>query len=153
MMDEVMEELESVLSEHFGGTPVNSQEVPWHAWCLVDSGFAHIKNRYRNHDCETLAQLTALVDQSSVTNTAVSYPTWTWRQWKPFLELYFKPVTGIMQYQYFRFDQSKPGIVTAKIQHDGEETELQILKNPTFRFQNVERPHPVPSAGLSADRR
>ncbi|KAH3717453.1 hypothetical protein DPMN_060241 [Dreissena polymorpha] len=59
----------------------------------------------------------------------------------PFLELYFKPVTGIMQYQYFRFDQSKPGIVTAKIQHDGEEKELKNLKNPTFRFQNVERPH------------
>ncbi|KAH3866804.1 hypothetical protein DPMN_029927 [Dreissena polymorpha] len=42
---------------------------------------------------------------------------------------------------YFRFDQSKPGIVTAKIQHDGEEKELQILKNLTFLFQNVERPH------------
>ena len=47
----------------------------------------------------------------------------------------------------------KPGIVTAKIQRDGEEKELQILKNPAFRFQNVERPHSVPSAGLSADRR
>ncbi|KAH3792377.1 hypothetical protein DPMN_145872 [Dreissena polymorpha] len=93
----------------------------------------------------TLEQLTALDDQSSVTNTAVSYPTWTWRQWKPFLDLYFKP--------YFRFDQRKPGIVTAKIQHDGEEKELQILKTPTFRFQNVERPHPVSSAGLNADRR
>ncbi|KAH3747846.1 hypothetical protein DPMN_182278 [Dreissena polymorpha] len=43
-------------------------------WCLVDSGFAHIKNRYRNHDCETLEQLTALVDQSSVTRQSRTRP-------------------------------------------------------------------------------
>jgi len=66
-----------------------------HGRCLVDSGFAHIKIKYRKNDVETLPELAALVNSSSKTNRAVCYPEWPWRRWKPFLERVFKPVVGI----------------------------------------------------------
>ena len=70
-------------------------QIPGHARCLVDGGFAHLKQRYRKSDCDTLDQLQQVVDVSSSTNEAVRYPAWTWRNWKSFLSAKFRPVRGV----------------------------------------------------------
>ncbi|XP_052265542.1 uncharacterized protein LOC127868025 isoform X2 [Dreissena polymorpha] len=70
-------------------------QIPGHARCLVDSGFAHIKIKYHCHDCETREQLAEIVEGSSIGNMAVSYPQLSCRAWKEFLGQHFKPVIGI----------------------------------------------------------
>ena len=70
-------------------------QIPGHARCLVDSGFACLKKLYRRSDCDTIGQLQDVVNKSSSTNTTVRYPTWQWMDWKAFLEPVFKSVKGI----------------------------------------------------------
>ena len=70
-------------------------QVPGHARCLVDSGFASLKKLYRRTDCDSIEQLEEVVNKSSSTNEAIRYPTWQWRDWKTFLEPVIRPVTGI----------------------------------------------------------
>ncbi|KAH3786091.1 hypothetical protein DPMN_164192 [Dreissena polymorpha] len=48
-------------------------QIPGHARCHVDSGFACVKKAYRRNE------LAAVVDGSSSTNAAVRYPAWSWR--------------------------------------------------------------------------
>jgi len=47
------------------------------------------KIKYRNTECETLEQLSDVVD------VAVRFPAWNWRKWKPFLDAMFGAVLGI----------------------------------------------------------
>ena len=70
-------------------------QIPGHARCHVDAGFARIKQLYRRTDTDALGQLTEVVNQSSSTSQCIRYPTWTWRDWKGFLKTYFKPLQGI----------------------------------------------------------
>ncbi|XP_053386664.1 uncharacterized protein LOC128550843 [Mercenaria mercenaria] len=70
-------------------------QIPGHARCLVDSGFASLKKLYRRTDCDSLVQLQHVVDMSSATNEAVRYPSWQWRDWKSFLGPVIKPMRGI----------------------------------------------------------
>ena len=70
-------------------------QVPGHARCLVDSGFACLKQRYRRTDCDNMDQLETTVSSSSKTNEAVRYPAWQWYDWKSFLGPVFKPIRGI----------------------------------------------------------
>ncbi|KAH3837211.1 hypothetical protein DPMN_110591, partial [Dreissena polymorpha] len=66
-----------------------------HAKCHVDGGFGHIKTLYKRSDCESMNQLVAVVNKSSVINIAVRYPAWPWRNWTEFLEDHFKALAGI----------------------------------------------------------
>ena len=70
-------------------------QIPGHARCLVDSGFATLKKLYRRSDCDTLDQLETVVNRSSSSNQAVRYPSWEWRDWKTFLTPVFRPIPGI----------------------------------------------------------
>lgn len=70
-------------------------QIPGHARCLVDSGFASLKKLYRRSDCDTIGQLEDVVEKSSATNSAVRYPAWRWFNWKAFLEPVIKAVPGI----------------------------------------------------------
>ena len=78
-------------------------QVPGHARCLVDSGFACIKKLYRRTDCDSKDQLEGVVNKSSTTNVAVRYPAWQWLDWKSFLEPIIKPLTGIRYVYYARY--------------------------------------------------
>uniref|UniRef100_A0A8W8N980 DUF7869 domain-containing protein n=1 Tax=Magallana gigas TaxID=29159 RepID=A0A8W8N980_MAGGI len=73
-------------------------QIPGHARCLIDGGFALLKKLYRRCDCDSIGQLEDVVNRSSTTNTAVRYPAWQWRSWKEYLGQFFKPVKGIRQY-------------------------------------------------------
>lgn len=70
-------------------------QVPGHARCLVDGGFASLKRLYRRTDCDSIDQLEEVVNKSSSTNTAVRYPAWKWRDWNAFLGPVFRAVPGI----------------------------------------------------------
>jgi hypothetical protein len=70
-------------------------QIPGHARCHIDAGFATIKKLYRRTDADTVDQLEDIVNRSSSTNECVRYPAWIWRDWKTFLRPYFKPIQGI----------------------------------------------------------
>ena len=74
-------------------------QVPGHAQCLVDSGFASLKQKYSHLDCDTLDQLEDIVSMASSTNQVVRYPKWKWRDWKGYLSPVFKKLRGI-RYMY-----------------------------------------------------
>ncbi|XP_052806316.1 uncharacterized protein LOC128235542 [Mya arenaria] len=128
-------------------------QIPGHARCHVDSGFATLKKAYIRHDTETLDELAGVVDRSSVTNVSVRYPQWIWRDWKSFLSRHFKSFVGIRKYQHFRFTASLPGIVIVKEKRGGEETHVNLLKDRSFRFLVDTRSEPVQAAGLSLNRK
>ncbi|XP_060600079.1 uncharacterized protein LOC132753609 isoform X1 [Ruditapes philippinarum] len=128
-------------------------QVPGHARCLVDAGFAHLKIKFRRHDVETLQQLADVTEKSSTTNSAVCYPQWSWRQWKPFLERFFKPIIGIRKFQHFRFQSDTPGVVMARKTPEGEEHLIQVLKEPGFRFSSCARPRVITPGGMTSERK
>ena len=127
-------------------------QIPGHARCLIDGGFALLKKKYRRCDCESLDQLEDIVDTSSSTNMAVRYPDWQWRSWKNFLNLHFKAIKGIRKYHFFRFSSQEPGIVTVKETADSEEQKINILKMPGFRFGGTNSPEIIQPKGMSRAR-
>lgn len=48
-------------------------QIPGHARCLIDGGFALLKKLYRRCDSDSIGQLEDVVNRSSTTNTAVRY--------------------------------------------------------------------------------
>ena len=84
-------------------------QIAGHARCLIDSGFAHIKRRYRRTDIDSLSQLASCVEKSAYSNRAELYKdgtgcnNWELRDWKTFLAQFFKSLKGITTYQHFRY--------------------------------------------------
>lgn len=120
-----------VLTKHHNRIAFKMQ-IPGHARCLIDGGFAILMKLYRRCDCDSIRQLEDVVNRSSTTNTAVRYPAWQWRSMKEYLEQFFKPVKGIRQYQHFSFDSNEPGIVMAKKTCFRTEEKIEILKDQGF---------------------
>ncbi|KAH3834847.1 hypothetical protein DPMN_108180 [Dreissena polymorpha] len=104
-------------------------------------------------DVETLAEMADVVEQSSVTNTAITYPLWPWSDWKFFIEPRLKAVQGIRKFQYFRFDSDAPGIVFFRERRDTEEISVKLINNNAVDFAHNERPSVLSPAGLSESRR
>lgn len=127
-------------------------QVPGHARCLVDSGFAALKKLYRRCDCDSIDQLQQIVNKSSATNEAVRYPAWQWRDWKAFLEPVFRPLPRIRQYQYFRMTSAAPGVVVVKQNCDADEISFNILRNEGFVFQQDMLPVIIPAQGMTSAR-
>ena len=124
-------------------------QVPGHARCLIDGGFALIKKLFRRSDCDGIGQLEDVVNRSSTTNVAVRFPAWQWRSWKTFLTQYFKPLKGIRQYQHFAFHANEPGVVTVQRTSSDNEQKINILKDRDHRFEQITRPAVVEPSGLS----
>ncbi|XP_053392013.1 uncharacterized protein LOC128554725 isoform X2 [Mercenaria mercenaria] len=127
-------------------------QIPGHARCLVDSGFASLKKLYRRTDCDSLVQLQHVVDMSSATNEAVRYPAWQWRDWKSFLGPVIKPMRGIRKYQYFKMSSDKPGVVTVKENRDTDETTVNVLRFQDRVFPADDLPTVIPAHGLTRER-
>ncbi|XP_076116844.1 uncharacterized protein LOC143084316 [Mytilus galloprovincialis] len=95
-------------------------QIPGHARCLIDAGFAHSKRLYRRSDVDLLQDIAEIVDKSTASNKAVVMKKenneleWEWRDWKTFFACHFKPLKGIRQYQQFRFSSDHPGCVFVK---------------------------------------
>lgn len=140
-----------VLTKHHNRIAFKMQ-IPGHARCLIDGGFAILMKLYRRCDCDSIRQLEDVVNRSSTTNTAVRYPAWQWRSMKEYLEQFFKPVKGIRQYQHFSFDSNEPGLVMAKKTCVRTEEKIEIFKDQRFQFREIRRPDVLPACGLSESR-
>ena len=70
------------------------------------------------------------------------------------MSISFKPLPGIRQYQYFRFNKGAPGMVFIQQQCDSPESEHHLLKRgvnvPDFDLSRI--PPVLPPAGVSHDR-
>jgi hypothetical protein len=52
------------------------------------------------------------------------------KDWKGFLEPFFRSFPKIKSYHYFTFDADEPGLVTARKEHDSQEVvQFQLLKD------------------------
>ena len=61
-------------------------------------------------DSDCMYELKTALDRSAVSNRTILYkpegseqPTWEWRDWKAFIDEYFKRFVGIRQFYHFRF--------------------------------------------------
>ena len=76
---------------------------------------------------------------------------WQWYDWKGFLSQYFRKLTGIRKYAYFRFRQDKPGVVYVRQGIGDEETARCLLKRG-MEPPNAMCPAMLKPAGLTLDR-
>ena len=78
--------------------------------------------------------------------------TWEWRDWKSFLDMSSKSLKGVSKY-VFEFSDLYPGQVAARKSSDGEPEMFMLLKDGrSFDVANIQRPIPIPAAGLSIER-
>ena len=82
--------------------------IAGHTHCLVDGCFGLIKQKYRRSDCDTLAQLQKVLEDSASVNVSQlfqeptsSHPSFKWYDWVSFLDERIKPVIGIRPLQHF----------------------------------------------------
>ena len=127
-------------------------QVPGHARCLIDGGFALIKMLYGRCDCDGIGHLEDVVSKSSSTFIAVRYPAWQWRSCKPYLSQFFKAVMGIRQYQHFSFNSDEPGIVSAQKTSGGIVEKIAILKDQEFSFDEIRQSAVLLASGISESR-
>lgn len=114
-------------------------------WC-----FGLLKQRYRRTPVSCLADLEAVVRDSTVVGANVPQLVGTedGRQivptmdWQKFLGPYFRPMPAIKSYQHFRFDAESPGVVYYKQNSDSTESSFQLLKH-VDRLPPMERPTPI----------
>ena len=76
---------------------------------------------------------------------------WQWYDWKGFLSKYFRKLTGIRKYAYFRFSQYKPGVVYVRQRIRDEETARCLIKRGV-EPPNAMCPAMLKPAGLTLDR-
>ncbi|XP_060569232.1 uncharacterized protein LOC132727678 [Ruditapes philippinarum] len=109
-------------------------QIPGHSRCLVDAGFANFKRLYRRCDADSLLDLVNQVNKSSTVNESVSYPEWTWFDWKTYFNQYYKALPGISSYQHFRIEHNRPGEVTVRKTPDGDEISFKLLRYSDTTF-------------------
>ena len=81
--------------------------------------------------CDSLGEFAEVVGKSSSSSVPKlnnSGQGWQWYNWKGFLYIYLRKVTGPRKYAYFRFSQDKPGIVFVRQRIGDEETARCLMK-------------------------
>eukprot|EP00117_Sycon_ciliatum_P035008 scpid39139/ scgid26612/ len=125
--------------------------IAGHTRCLVDGCYGLLKQRYRKSDTYTLPQLSEVVNGSAVCNAAHSGGV-PWYKWDEFFDQHFSKVPGISKYHHFLFDADKPGVVTASVLVDSEQTAVNILKCDPGTLSQTTLPSAIPLGGISDDR-
>ena len=94
--------------------------VAGHTRCLVDGCFGIKKQKHRQSDCNTSAQIQTVMEESASVNCAQLYqgpnssqPAFKWYNWVSFFDR-FKPLPGIHSLHHFRFRKGSPGTVFVK---------------------------------------
>ena len=105
-------------------------------------------------DCDSLDELAIVVDKSSSSSTPKLYDAghgWQWYSWKAFLSQYYRKLSGIRKFSYFRFHHDQPGIVHVRERINGGETAIRLLKRG-IDPPNAMAPDVLKPAGLSLER-
>ena len=99
-----------------------------HTRCSVDAKFGRLKQSFRGMEVDTMVDVIKAVSSSCDANIPLRFD-WQWREWDKFLAVHFIAVKNIRQYQHFRVEKDKPGVVTMKKAcTDSDEEQLTILK-------------------------
>ena len=118
-----------------------------------DSNFSHIKKRYRRSNAFSLEQLSEIIHESSVTNTAEILEHTCFFDFKTVLDIYFKDLPAIRPYHYFLFDTDRPGMVHVKENLRDAWIEYLLLKPPlnqsNAKSQCDVTPNPLQAPGLN----
>ena len=109
---------------------------------------------FSRSDCDSLEDFASVVDKSSSSNFAVLYDAgrgWQWFDWKAYLSRYYRKLSGIRKFSYFRFHRNQPGIVHLRKRLGDEETSVRLLKTGEVPPNSMEPARLMPS-GLTLDR-
>ncbi len=124
-------------------------------WC-----FGLVKQRFRKCRVDCLDDIVQVVEESAVANHAqlvatqsgdVLVPTYDWAGHfdGPYKQTALR---GIKSYHHFKFEASKPGVVSVKVASDGQEKELHLLSDPSWRPSATDLPPQITPVGLSSER-
>lgn len=122
-------------------------------WC-----FGLFKRLYRRTRIGSLQTIAEVVEKSAECNAAqlvveddgrVIVPTYNWTD---FFATRFKKIPGIKKLHHFRFPSTECGVVYTKLQSDGKETKVKLLKDPSAEVDVNELPSVVQPKGLSTER-
>lgn len=101
-----------------------------------------------------MEEFASVVDKSSSSSVAVLYDAgrgWQWFNWKAYLSHYYKRLSGIRKFAYFRFHHDQPGVVYVRERIGDEETAIRLLKRGVDPPNNL-NPAMLEPAGLTIDR-
>ena len=124
-------------------------------WC-----FGLFKQRYRRMKINTLDDIAAAVDTSSVVNVSqlvgtldgqCLVPTYNWSDYLDEHTLK-TALKGIKKNHHFKFTSHSPGAVFVKKASGGDEKAIQLLKDPTWKPSYHNLPDLVIPQGLSVER-
>ena len=105
-------------------------------------------------DCDSLLQLAEAVNKSACSNVARLYAGgqgWKWFGWKAILSKYFRKLSGIRKYSYFRFHKDQPWVMHLRERIDNQETTVCLLKRGVDPPQSMD-PDVLTPPGLSLNR-
>ena len=108
--------------------------VAGHTKNVCDGAFGTIKNALKHIDAIKLKQMTALVENSAYSTSAISANQVKWQQWKKLAEFLIIPKTlRITQYHVFHFCRDDIGSVHAK-KHSTDDT---FIKFKLFKGESL----------------
>ena len=124
-------------------------------WC-----FGLAKQCYRRSQVSSLDDIANTVARSSVVNVPqlvgtldgdLFVPTYNWSEF--FEDHVIKTaLKGITKFQHFRFSHLNPGVVYVKSSSAGDEREIMLLKDPSWRPSKHNLPRTVVPNGLTPER-
>jgi hypothetical protein len=132
-----------------------------HTKFAPDGYFGLIKKKYRRSKVYTHDQLVNIINNSTNSgyNECQKYKdtkgkvNFKFKRWTTWLNKTFVKLPGITNYQHFKIDSEKPGIVTAKRSVDSDEEEFLILQDSSYNFkENNTTPLSAPSKKMTAKR-
>ncbi len=118
-------------------------------WC-----FGLLKRKFRNTKVNSLAEISAVVNESAYCNHSqlianetaeIFVPT---LDWSSFFIPNMKKVIGIKKFHHFSFDSSQPGVVAVKEHSNSLEKVMELVKTPS---NFTDYPNQISPKGLSAE--
>ena len=133
--------------------------IPGHTRFSPDQYFGLIKRKYRKTRVSSVAQLSKVVVDSTLTGAnkvQLAYDsTSNYRvpcyDWKSFLSNLFKPIPSILKYQHFYFSSNNPGMVELRECADSEKITVDIRK-PRMEIDLSHMPSLIIPPGIPLDR-
>ena len=118
--------------------------VPGHTKFAPDRYFGLLKIKYRRSHVDCLHDLINCVAECTINRNTVPQiygqhfglknNQFEYRDWNKYLSKYFKPLNGLLQYNYFAFDNENPGTIYFKKNPNDTFESHYLLKDKYFEF-------------------
>lgn len=106
--------------------------IAGHTKNVVDGAFGHVKRKLKIRDTRTPREMMSVIEDSSENSLCIPSADVLWRQWKVFLEKFFKIPNGfsITKFHTFRFSVDGLGkMYVREYSFSEEEKEFSILRH------------------------